>query len=260
MSESRSARPVAVVTGGRRGIGRAVAQCLAEDGFDVAITDREAAGAEGVLEALRAHGGKTAFVQSDVADLAGHAVTVAAIVDALGGIDCLVNNAGIASPVRGDMLELLPENFDRVIGVNLRGPLFFTLAVARWMLAHPPAGHRFRSIVNVSSVSASLASPERADYCISKAGLAMLTRLLALRLADAGIAAFEVRPGVIRTEMTSAVGARYDRLIDGGLVPMRRWGEADDVGRVVAALAGGAFAFATGSVVQADGGLSIHRL
>jgi NAD(P)-dependent dehydrogenase (short-subunit alcohol dehydrogenase family) len=128
------------------------------------------------------------------------------------------------------------------------------------MLAHPPVEGRLRSIVNVSSVSASLASPERADYCISKAGFAMLTRLLAVRLADAGIAAFEVRPGIIRTEMTSAVGAGYDRLIDGGLVPMRRWGEADDVGRVVAALAGGAFAFATGSVVQADGGLSIHRL
>jgi 3-oxoacyl-[acyl-carrier protein] reductase len=260
MSETISVRPVAVVTGGRRGIGRAVAQCLAEDGFDVAITDREDAGTESVLQALRAHGAKAIFVRSDVADLAGHAAAIETVLDALGGIDCLVNNAGIASPIRGDMLDLLPENFDRVIGVNLRGPLFFTLAVARWMLAHPPAEGRFRSIVNVSSVSASLASPERADYCISKAGVAMLTRLLALRLADAGIGIFEVRPGIIRTDMTSGVGARYDRLIDDGLVPMRRWGESHDVARVVATLAGGAFAFATGSVLQADGGLSIHRL
>jgi 3-oxoacyl-[acyl-carrier protein] reductase len=260
MSETIAARPVAIVTGGRRGIGRAVAHCLAEDGFDLAITDREDAETEGVLEALRAHGGKVIFVQSDVADLAGHAAAVETILDALGGIDCLVNNAGIASPARADMLDLLPENFDRVIGVNLRGPLFFTLAVARWMLANPPAEGRFRSIVNVSSVSASLASPERTDYCISKAGVAMATRLFALRLADAGIGVFEVRPGIIRTNMTSGVSARYERLIDGGLVPMRRWGEGQDVGRVVAALAGGAFAFATGSVLQADGGLSIHRL
>jgi 3-oxoacyl-[acyl-carrier protein] reductase len=260
MSETISARPVAVVTGGRRGIGRAAAECLAEDGFDVAITDREYARTEGMLEALGAHGGKAIFVQSDVADLAGHAAAVETVLDTLGGIDCLVNNAGIASPVRADMLELLPENFDRVIGVNLRGPLFFTLAVVRWMLDHPPADGRFRSIVNVSSVSASLASPERADYCISKAGVAMLTRLLALRLADADIGVFEVRPGIIRTDMTSGVASRYDRLIEGGLVPMRRWGEGRDIGRVVAGLAGGAFAFATGSVLQADGGLSIHRL
>jgi 3-oxoacyl-[acyl-carrier protein] reductase len=132
--------------------------------------------------------------------------------------------------------------------------------VARWMLANPPADGRFRSIVNVSSVSAELASPERADYCLSKAGVAMLTRLLALRLAEAGVGVFEVRPGIVRTDMTGATAGRYDRLIADGLVPMRRWGEGRDIATAVAALAGGAFAFATGTVVQADGGLSIHRL
>ena len=197
-------------------------------------------------------------MRSDVGDLAATPPPSAPSWGDFGRIDCLVNNAGVASPVRGDLLDLQPETIDRVMAVNLRGPLFLTQAVARWMLATGRAG-RYRSIVNVSSVSAALASPERADYCISKAGVAMLTRLLALRLAAAGIGVFEVRPGIIRTDMTSAVTERYDRLIADGLVPMRRWGEGRDVAGSVAALAGGAFAFATGTVIQADGGLSIHR-
>jgi NAD(P)-dependent dehydrogenase (short-subunit alcohol dehydrogenase family) len=252
-------RPVALVTGARRGIGRAIAEALAGQGFDLAVTD-VAEEADGALGALRGLGAGALFLRADVGDIAGHAATVAAVVDRFGRVDCLVNNAGIASPVRGDLLELQPEHFDRVMAVNLRGPLFLTQAVARWMLANPPADGRSRSIVNVSSVSAELASPERADYCLSKAGIAMLTRLLALRLAEAGIGVFEVRPGIVRTDMTSAAAERYDRLIAGGLVPMRRWGEGRDVGSVVAALAGGAFIFATGTVVHADGGLSIHRL
>ena len=252
-------RPVALVTGARRGIGRAIAEALAGQGFDLAITD-VAEEADAALAALRELGAGALFLRTDVGDLAGHAATVAAVVERFGRVDCLVNNAGIASPVRGDLLELRPEHFDRVMAVNLRGPLFLTQAVARWMLANPPADGRSRSIVNVSSVSAELASPERADYCLSKAGLAMLTRLLALRLAEAGIGVFEVRPGIVRTDMTSAAAERYDRLIADGLVPMRRWGEGRDVASAIAALAGGAFAFATGTVVQVDGGLSIHRL
>ena len=251
-------RPVALVTGARRGIGRAIAEALASAGFDLAITDL-ADEADAAIAALRAHGAAAAFFQSDLADLAGHAATVARIVDRFGRIDCLVNNAGMGAVARGDVLDLLPENFDRVVGVNLRGTIFLTQAVARWMLAHP-ASDRARAIIHVTSVSAMLASPERLDYCISKAGLAMWSKGLALRLAPEGIAVFDVRPGIIRTDMTAGVADTYDRKIADGLVPARRWGERQDVARVVAALARGEFAFATGSVIDVDGGLGIPRL
>jgi NAD(P)-dependent dehydrogenase (short-subunit alcohol dehydrogenase family) len=253
-------RPVALVTGGRRGIGRAVAEHLAEAGFAVAISDlvvdAEAAAARAAIEAK---GAPAHAVAGDVADLADHARVLDEVEAALGPIACLVGNAGIAAPVRGDLLDLEPAHYDRVMTVNLKGPFFLATAVARRMLARPaPAGPR--TIVLVSSVSAALASPERAEYCLSKAGLAMAARLLALRLAEAGIAVFEVRPGIVRTAMTAAVAERYDARIAAGLVPMRRWGTPEDVGRAVAALAGGAFAFATGAVLPLDGGLSIERL
>jgi 3-oxoacyl-[acyl-carrier protein] reductase len=251
-------RPVALVTGARRGIGRAIAEALAGQGFDLAVTD-VAEEADAALAALRELGARALFLRADVGDLAGHAATVAAVVERFGRVDCLVNNAGIASPVRGDLLELRPEHYDRVMAVNLRGPLFLTQAVARWMLAHP-APEVCRSIVHVTSVSAALASPERLDYCISKAGLAMWSKGLALRLAPEGIAVFDVRPGIIRTDMTAGVAEVYDRKIADGLVPARRWGEREDVARVVAALARGEFGFATGSVIDVDGGLSIPRL
>ena len=196
-------RPVALVTGARRGIGRAIAEALASAGFDLAITDI-AEEADEALAALRANGAEAAFFRSDLAELSGHAATVAQVVDRFGRIDCLVNNAGMGAVARGDLLDLLPENFDRVIGVNLRGTIFLTQAVARWMLAHP-APDLPRSIVHVTSVSAALASPERLDYCISKAGLAMWSKGLALRLAPEGIAVFDVRPGIIRTDMTAGV-------------------------------------------------------
>ena len=251
-------RPVALVTGGRRGIGRAIALALARTGFDLAVSD-VAEEADETLAALTDLGAGAAFFRSDLADLASHTATLAAIVDRFGGIDCLVNNAGVGAVVRGDPLEMLPENFDRAIGVNLRGTVFLTQVVARWMLAHP-APERARSIVHVTSISASHATPDRLDYCISKAGLAMWSKGLALRLAPEGIAVFDVRPGIIRSDMTAGVAEAYDGMITGGLVPARRWGEGSDIGRVVAALARGDFAFATGSVIDVDGGLSIPRL
>jgi len=254
-----SARFVALVTGGRRGIGRAAALALADAGFDVAVTDLGAAAtATGILDELRAHGARALYVASDVGELAGHEAALDAVEAGLGPIDCLVSNAGIGSPRRGDLLDLTPGSFAQVLGVNLAGAFFLTQAVARRMLAAPSAHPR--SIVFVSSVSAELASIERGDYCISKAGLAMAARLFALRLASHGIGVFEVRPGIIRTDMTAGVADRYDRAIEGGLVPMRRWGEGADVAAVIAALATGRLAFATGSVVTADGGLSIPRL
>jgi NAD(P)-dependent dehydrogenase (short-subunit alcohol dehydrogenase family) len=247
-----------MVTGARRGIGRAIAEALALSGFNLAITDVADEAGE-ALAAIAANGAEAAFFRSDLADLSAHAATLAQVLDRFGRLDCLVNNAGMGAVARGDLLDLAPENFDRVMSVNLRGTIFLTQAVARWMLGNP-APTRVRTIVHVTSVSAALASPERLDYCISKAGLAMWSKGLALRLAAEGIAVFDVRPGIIRTDMTAGVAETYDRKIADGLVPARRWGERQDVARVVAALARGEFAFATGSVIDVDGGLGIPRL
>jgi NAD(P)-dependent dehydrogenase (short-subunit alcohol dehydrogenase family) len=251
-------RPVAIVTGARRGIGAAIALSLARSGFDVAITDIAEDGADATLKEIAAAGGQAHLIRSDIADVADHGRVIDDLIAWRGAVDCLVSNAGISAPRRGDLLELVPEAFDQVLDVNLRGAFFFTQAVAKRMLATRAAGPR--SIITISSVNAELASPERGEYSISKAGLAMLTKLFALRLAADDIAVFEVRPGVIRTSMTQVVADKYERRIAEGLVPMGRWGTPQDVGEVVAGLASGRFAFATGSVVQADGGLAIPRL
>lgn len=251
-------RAIALVTGGARGIGRAVATALAGEGFDVVVTDLRDEGVSRLRADIEAAGVRFAFHQANVSDLASHAAIVDAALSAFGSIDCYVNNAGIGSPVRGDLLELKPENFDRVMAVNLRGGVFLSQAVARAMLERPGANPR--CIVNITSVSAEMASPERADYCMSKAALSMWTRTLALRLAPHGIAVFEVRPGIVATDMTAAARNKYDRLISEGLVPAGRWGQPEDVGTAVAMLAGGRLGFATGSVINLDGALSIARL
>lgn len=249
-------RPVALVTGGRRGIGRAIACELARRGYDVAITDLDDdEDASVTTRTIEAQGGRALFVRANLGDVTSHAAAVDRVVGWGGPIDCLVNNAGIGSPVRGDLLEVGPDAFDQVLGVNLKGTFFMTQAVARHMLA--VASRHPRSIVTVSSVSATMASPERAEYCLSKSALPMLTKLFALRLAKAGIGVFEVRPGIIRTPMTAEVAQKYEARFAEGLVPMHRWGEAEDVAQAVAQLAGGGLQFATGSVLHVDGGLSI---
>lgn len=253
-------RPLAVVTGGRRGIGFGIARHLAMSGFDIALTGLgDMAPDDPVLAELAGCGAEAAYFPADLSDIARHAETVEAIVRRFGSIACLVNNAGMAPVVRGDFLELTPENFDAIMATNLRGTLFFTQAVLPRMIADGSTDAP-RSIITITSVSAAMSSPERLDYCISKAGLSTLMQGLALRLASEGIGVFEVRPGIIRTEMTSGVSAKYDALIGDGLVPARRWGEPGDIGAICAALASGAFAFATGSVIDADGGLSIAKL
>lgn len=254
-------RPVAVVTGAGRGIGRAIALELANAGYDLALPLLKTADAdaESVEAAARARGAAVHLLTFDLADVAGHRSTARAIVSRFGRLDCLVNNAGIGTPARGDLLDLTPEIFDTVMGVNLRGTLFFTQACVREMTALGDAGHP-RSVVTITSVSAELASPERTDYCISKAGLSMAVKALALRLAPEGIAVFEVRPGIIRTPMTAPVSGRYDARIADGLVPAGRWGEPEDVAATVAALASGRLSFSTGSIVNVDGGLSLPRL
>ena len=258
---SLATRPVALVTGGRRGIGAAIAVELAATGCDVAYTDLLPAAADDpVRTGIEAAGGRALYVESDLADLESHKPLIEGVTAWGGGLDVLVNNAGIGSPRRGDLLSLTPEDFDLVVGVNLRGTFFLSQRAARWMAAHRRGDGFRRSIVTIGSVSAEMASPERGAYCVSKAGLAMATRLLALRLADEGISVFEVRPGIVRTDMTAGVAERYDRMIAEGVSPIRRWGEPADVARAAAALVRGDFAFATGTVVYVDGGLSIQRL
>ena len=252
-------KPVALVTGARRGIGLGIAEALASKGFDLAITDIvDDAASQSAVKALEKLGANTVFIQSDIADLSSHGATAETAIAKFGRIDCLVNNAGIGSKVRGDFLDLEPANYNAIFDINLRGTVFFTQAVLRTMLgntsSHP------RSIINITSVSAEMTSPERLDYCMTKAALAAFTQGLALRLADQGISVFDVRPGIIRSDMTAVAAAKYDKLIAEGLVPMKRWGEPEDLGRIVAALASGDFNFATGSVINADGALSISRL
>ncbi|SAL54836.1 3-ketoacyl-ACP reductase [Caballeronia humi] len=256
MSDSESRSPTALITGGRRGIGRAVCVEMATRGFDIVFTDivRD----EDVDETcalVKTHGRKALFVQSNLNEVESHADVVREAVRFNGSIECLVNNAGIGSPSRGDLLDVSPQAFDMVVGVNLRGTFFMSQAVARHM-ASTQSSHP-RSIITVSSVSAEMASPERAEYCLSKSALPMMTRLLALRLASAGIAVFEVRPGIIRTPMTEGVAQKYEARFAEGLVPSGRWGESAEVGKAVAALADGTFRFSTGSVLNVDGGLSI---
>ena len=252
-------KPLAIVTGGRRGIGLGIAKALAASGFDIALTGLDGNGiADPALDEVRALGAEAFYAQSDLADLETHGRAVSAIMDRFGRIDCLVNNAGMASVVRGDFLDLTPENYDRILATNLRGTVFFTQAVLKAMFAQKVDA--YRSIITITSISAALTSPERLDYCISKSGLAAFVQGLALRLAEHGIGVFEVRPGIIRTDMTAGVAGKYERLIGEGLVPMKRWGEPADIGSICAGLADGRFAFATGSVIDADGGLSIGRL
>jgi 3-oxoacyl-[acyl-carrier protein] reductase len=254
---------VAVVTGGGRGIGRGVAGELAALGMSVVVNYRsDAQAAEEACRQAEARGAPRALaIQADVADLDQGRRLLDDVLSAFSRVDVWVNNAGVAPLSRLDLLETTPESWDRVLGINLRGPFFLTQAVASAMaglvekrLVTDP------QIIFVTSVSSTFASVNRGDYCVSKAGLSMVSRLFAVRLADLGIRVYEVRPGVIATDMTGAVKDVYDRRIAEGLSPIRRWGEPSDVGKAVAAIAAGAFPFSTGEVIYVDGGLHLDRL
>ena len=253
-------RPTALVTGGRRGIGRGIAYGLAAAGFDVGIADLvEDGDAAETVQGLRTRGAQAAFFRCDVSDLASHAPLLQAFESELGGLDCLVNNAGISVAQRVDLLEATADSFDRLMQVNLRGPFFLTQRVASAFVADAAPRH-YRSIINISSANAFAASTNRGEYCLSKSAITMATRLFAARLGDAGVGVFEIRPGVIRTAMSSVAAADYERRFGDGLTPIRRWGEPDDIGKAVAALASGAFSFSTGDAIHVDGGLHIARL
>ena len=253
---------VALVTGGARGIGLGIAQCLARDGFDLALCGRrDEAAVAAVVEGLRTAGADVLYVPADVGKAADRGRLVEAVQTRFGRLHVLVNNAGVAPQVRADILEASEESFEYVLRTNLQGPYFLTQACARWMTAQRMSDSAFQGcIINVSSVSATMASIQRGEYCISKAGVSMATQLWAARLGEYGIPVYEVRPGVIRTDMTAAVQVRYDTLLADGLAIQRRWGTPEDVGKAVAAFARGDFTYSTGQVIMVDGGLTVPRL
>lgn len=258
MNEKR----VALITGGSRGIGRGIAEALADDGFNLAINGvREASQVAEVLDALHKRGVDVHYCRGDVSMATDRQSIVDSVRTAFGRLDVLVNNAGVAPIVRADILDATEESFDRVININLKGPYFLTQLVGHWMIEQRHADAAFRGVVvNVTSVNATEASINRGEYCISKAGLAMATQLWAHRLAEHGIAVYEVRPGIIHTDMNAHIAEKYDRMIANGLTVENRWGEADEVGRAVAMLARGELTYATGNVLKIDGGLTIRRL
>jgi 3-oxoacyl-[acyl-carrier protein] reductase len=258
-SPEQPRRTVALVTGGTRGIGLGIGRALAADGWHLVLCGMRApADVGGVLETF---GGRAEYVQADVGSAADRSRLVDVIGERYGAVDALVNNAGRAPRVRADILEASEESFEELMRINLQGPYFLTQGIARQMVTRKTADPSVRPvIVFVSSVSAEMASTARGEYCVSKAGVAMAARLFAVRLAALDIAVYEVRPGVIATDMTAAVRDLYDKRIADGLIPQMRWGQPDDVGRTVAALVRGDVPYATGSVIHVDGGLALPRL
>jgi 3-oxoacyl-[acyl-carrier protein] reductase len=253
---------VALVTGGARGIGLGIALRLARDGFAIATSGRRPAEeAKQALEQIREQGADAIYMQADGADGAARARLLLEIEERFGRLDVLVNNAGMAPRVRADILEAREESFDEVMSTNLKGPYFLTQAASAWMIRQwASIGAAPRAIINIGSVSATMASVNRGEYCLSKAGVAMATQLWAVRLAEYGIGVYEVRPGIIESDMTAGVREKYDVLIEGGLLLERRWGTAADVASAVSVLARGELPYATGAVIVVDGGLTLARL
>ncbi|MGD0541050.1 MAG: 3-ketoacyl-ACP reductase [Tepidisphaeraceae bacterium] len=256
-------KKVALVTGGSRGIGFGIAAALADSGFDIAVNGRrDSAQVAEAVGKLQAAGTKVMYFRADIADRPARAAMLLEIEQNFGRLDVLVNNAGVASDERADLLNATDESFDRLIAVNLKGPYFLSQAVARWMTRQRQAqGQSWRGcIINISSVNATLASADHGDYCIASAGIAMATQLWAARLAEFGIDVYEIRPGIVATDMTASAKEKYDRLIAAGLTVENRWGTPQDVGRAAAVLARGEISYATGQVLRVDGGLTIARL
>lgn len=255
-------KKTALITGGTRGIGLGIARALAAQGFDLAINGlREEVEVRDVLKELAKTGSEVIYCRGDIASPENRQTIWKQTLDQYGSLNLLVNNAGMAPRERKDLLDAGEESFREVLEVNLTGPYFLSQLAAKHMVEKKKSNPGFSScIVNISSVSATLASVNRGEYCISKAGMSMMTQLFAVRLGEYDIPVFEVRPGLIRTDMTTGVAKKYDQLIAGGLTLQKRWGVPDDVGRVVAALARGDLAYSSGQVIQVDGGMTLGRL
>jgi 3-oxoacyl-[acyl-carrier protein] reductase len=255
-------KKVALITGGGRGIGLEIARRLAAENFNLVVCDIHTETAiQEALKGLRETGAEVLYCLSDVSNPEDRKRMLAEVKVRFGRLNVLVNNAGVAPTVRADILEAGEQSFERLIRINLQGPYFLTQAVANWMIAQRKATADFEGcIVNISSTSATVASPSRGEYCISKAGVSMATQLWAARLGEFHIPVYEVRPGIIRTDMTRPVQEKYDRMIGEGLTIQKRWGLPEDVGRAVAMLVRGDLPYSTGQVILVDGGLTLPRL
>lgn len=256
------ARRVALVTGGARGIGLGISAALAREGYDLALCGtRPASDLGDTLKELAAGGQSVRYYQADISSGTDRARLMEALEADFRQLHVLINNAGVAPQVRADILDATEESFDRLVGINLKGPYFLTQLAARWLIDQKQSDASFQGcIINVSSVSATVASPNRGDYCITKAGISMATKLWAARLGEFGLPVYEIQPGIIRTDMTAGVTDKYDKLIEDGLLVEPRWGTPEDVGRAAAALVRGDLPYATGQTLVLDGGLTLQRL
>lgn len=255
-------RKTAIVTGGARGIGNAIAQELAKEGYAIAIFDIiPQENIKENLESIKNFDVPLLYIQGNLADANDRKRLVETVIKDFGRIDILVNNAGVAPKERKDILEMTEESFDFVIGINLKGTLFLTQLVAKEMIKLVESGVEISPvIINISSISAYTSSTNRGEYCISKAGVSMLTKLFADRLANYGIYVYEIRPGIILTDMTSVVKEKYDKLIAEGITPIKRWGYPQDIANAVSVLCSGKLSFSTGEVINVDGGFHLRRL
>lgn len=256
-------RKVALVTGGGRGIGLGISKKLAEEGYDLVISGRsEKTKVEAAISQLETLGAKVLYCSSDVSSSEDRISMLGEIKEQFGQLNLLVNNAGVAPKIRADILEASEESFEWIMKINLQGPYFLTQACANWMIEQKEADPNYQScILNIGSISASVISPNRGDYCVSKAGVGMMSSLFAARLGEYQIPVYEIRPGIIKTDMTSSVTEKYDQLInETDLLVEKRWGSPDDIGKLAAALARGDLPYASGQVISVDGGLTMKRL
>jgi 3-oxoacyl-[acyl-carrier protein] reductase len=256
-------KPVAVITGASRGIGRSVTVALASEGFDIAAIARslDSEGMEILGPEVEKHGGQFFPIGLDISCTACHKEVISNILERYGRIDFLVNSAGVAPLQRNDVLEMSEESYERVMNINLKGPVFFAQKIAREMIwLRDQISNYSPVIIFITSVSAALSSTNRAEYCISKAGLSMASAVFADRLSNEGIHIYEIRPGIIKTDMTAKVKEKYDKMISEGFVPQKRWGFPEDIGKAVASIARGDWEFSTGMIFEISGGLNIHKL
>jgi 3-oxoacyl-[acyl-carrier protein] reductase len=256
-------KPVAVITGASRGIGRSVAIALAAEGYDIAAIARsvDSEGMENLGPEVENKGGQFFPIGLDISCTACQKEVVSNILERYGRIDILINNAGVAPLQRNDILEMSEESYDRVMNINLKGPMFFAQKIAKEMIWLKPQIPLYKpAIVFITSVSSVMSSTNRAEYCVSKAGLSMVSTVFADRLSHEEILVFEVRPGVIKTDMTARIRDKYDKLINDGLIPQKRWGLPEDIGKAVASLCRGDWNFSTGMVFEISGGLNLRKL
>lgn len=254
---------VALITGSARGIGRGIALELAKQGVNIAVNDLSYDDdAEETVRECKNQGVSARFFSADISDSTAREELIEGVKSEFGRLDMLINNAGVSPKERKDLLEASEESFDRLIEINLKGPYFLTQLASKWLIEQKQKyPDRDLFIVNISSISAYTSSPERGEYCVSKAGISMMTKLYADRLAEEGINVYEIRPGIIRTSMTKSVTDKYDRLIkEEGITPIRRWGKPEDIGKAVVALAKGYHLYSTGEVFNLDGGFHLQRL